>query len=540
MSALSSHGRLRPKMSDRIGPRVSQTPKRSSTATTYCIHLMFPSLSRILARRFGSRFAPLVPRITPVLPPNTSSSTPTTFTIRMVQGVAIQDGCILDTNPATGELIAKVPVTQNVDELVAIAKKAYPSWRQTPLEERIGGLKKGLQQLATIQDDLARTMTQEMGKPLKEAREELQGAIDRDEYFDILAKTLQPSQRGGCKVVRDPVGIVTILSPWNYPVDEILLLALPALASGNVVIVKPSEVAPLSGQQAVEALAACLPDGVVQVAQGDGDIGAMLVNHPAIRMVAMTGSSATGKKIMSNASAQLKRVILELGGKDPMVVFADADLDTAAQDAVAFSLDNTGQVCCSIERIYVAEEIQKEFTEKVTELAKDYKVGNGLDESVKVGPMVSTMQRDVVQQHVQDAVDKGASLNYQGPIPEGKGNFFPVTVLSNVKEDMKIYREETFGPIVSIISFDGTENEAIRLANDTEYGLASSVYTKDMEKAERVGNAIEAGQVGINCYSLCNMDVGCPWVGHKQSGMGFHSGYEGFLQFSLPKTLVFR
>jgi len=198
------------------------------------------------------------------------------------------------------------------------------------------------------------------------------------------------------------------------------------------------------------------------------------------------------------------------------------------------------RVCCSVERIYVAESVYKEVQEKVKKIAAEYKVGNGMDPGVKVGPLVSSVQRDKVKEHVDDATRKGAALLYQGEVPpDCEGNFYPVTVLAGVKEGMRAYREETFGPVVSLCPFDGSEEEAIRLANDTEYGLASSVYTSDLDKAERVAGAIQAGQVGINCYSLEHMDVACPWVGHKQSGIGYHSGVEGFHQFSVPKTLVY-
>jgi len=278
----------------------------------------------------------------------------------------------------------------------------------------------------------------------------------------------------------------------------------------------------------------------LQLAQGDGSVGSRLVSNDSVNLIAMTGSSDTGKKIMSAAAPNLKRLVLELGGKDPMIIFDDADLDKAAADAVAYSLCNSGQVCCSVERIYVAESVYDDVQQRVAKIAAGYKVGNGLDPDVKVGPLVSSVQRDKVKEHVEDAVMKGAKLVHQSEIPsDSNGTFYPVTVLADVTENMRAYREETFGPVVSLCPFDGSEAEAIRLANDTVYGLASSIYTSDMDKAERVANAIDAGQVGINCYSLEHMDVACPWTGHKQSGFGYHSGVEGFHQFSVPKTLVY-
>lgn len=258
----------------------------------------------------------------------------------------------------------------------------------------------------------------------------------------------------------------------------------------------------------------------------------------------MSGSTGTGKNILKAASTRpkLKRFVLELGGKDPMIVFADADLDAAATDAVRYSLSNAGQVCCSIERIFVAEKVYEEFLTKITYEASKYKVGNGVETDVDVGPLASQIQRDVVQEHVRDAVEKGARLLYQSPVPleNEKSSFFPVTVLADVKDGMKIFRQETFGPVVSISPFNGSEELAIELANDTDYGLAGSVYTRDLALARRVAEGIDAGQVGINCYSIENMNVACPWVGHKNSGFGFHSGEEGFNNFSIPKSIVYR
>jgi len=305
--------------------------------------------------------------------------------------------------------------------------------------------------------------------------------------------------------------VVAIMSPWNFPVDEVLLLALPSLASGNAVIVKPSEVVPETGALLVATLQSVLPTGILQVAQGDGAVGKQLVSHPDVHMVAMTGSSATGQKILQTAAPQLKRVVLEMGGKDPMIVFEDADLEKAAHDAVKYSLCNSGQVCCSIERIYVAESIYDQFQQVAQTCAAEYKVGNGMDPDVKVGPLVSNLQRDQVKEQVEDAIAKGAKLLHQSTVPESKGSFYPVTVLSDVNEEMSVFTKETFGPVVSITKFDGSEAEGIRLANKTEYGLGSCVYTKDMEKAKRVAAGIGAGQVGVNCYALDNMDVHCPW-----------------------------
>jgi len=460
----------------------------------------------------------------------------------MGQGVELDDGFIINKNPATGEVISKVKCTstEELDQAIKAANEAQQSWALQPSSERIALLKKGLEEVDRQSEKLVEWIILEMGKPIGEAKEEMEDTVDKDEFLDILETALEPQVHGSSTIVRDPFGVVTILSPWNFPVDEILLLALPALASGNTVIVKPSEVVPETGACLVAALQTALPPNVIQIVQGGGDVGAHLVASPDVHMVAMTGSSATGRRIIEKAAPQMKRVILEMGGKDPMVVFDDADIDKAAQDAVKFSLSNTGQVCCSIERIYVAESIYDEFQKLTTKYATEYKVGNGMDPTNDVGPMVSQIQRNIVQEQVQDAVGKGAKLLHQSAVPENVegSSFHPVTVLADADDSMDVFTKETFGPVVAMAKFDGSEAEAIRLANKTEYGLGSSIYTKDMDKARRVATRIGAGQVGINCYALEAMDVACPWVGHKHSGYGFHSGVDGFHQFSIPKSIV--
>ncbi|CAJ1959091.1 unnamed protein product [Cylindrotheca closterium] len=460
----------------------------------------------------------------------------------MGQGVAVDGGFIINTNPATGEVVSKVKCStaEEIDKVIKAANEAQETWALKSPSERIAFLKKGLKEVDRQADKLVEWMILEMGKPIAEAKEELEGTVDKDEFLDILEKALEPQVYGSSTIIRDPFGVVAVLSPWNFPVDEILLLALPALASGNTVIIKPSEVVPETGACLVKALQTALPPNVIQVVQGDGVVGAHIVGSPDIHMVAMTGSSATGRKIIEMAAPQMKRVVLEMGGKDPMIVFDDADMDKAAHDAVKYSLSNTGQVCCSIERIYVAESIYDEFQTLTTKYAAEYKVGNGMDPANTVGPMVSQGQRNIVREQVKDAVAKGAKLLHQSEVPEHVegSSFHPVTVLADATESMDVFTKETFGPVVAMAKFDGSEAEAIRLANKTEYGLGSSIYTKDLEKARRVARRIGAGQVGINCYAIEAMDIACPWVGHKHSGYGFHSGVDGFHQFSIPKSIV--
>lgn len=460
----------------------------------------------------------------------------------MVQGVAIDDGKIIIVNPASYEVIDRVLATTPVelDAIVAKAKAAQPSWSLKPLEERGALLKAACAKLGEVQEELQQTIVQEMGKVIMEAMTEVEGAVTKDDWIDLVVEANRPVVLDGGKstVCRQPHGVVGLLTPWNFPADEILLLAIPALVAGNTVIVKPSEVTPLTGARVLDALTSVLPPGVANLVQGDGAIGKLLVDHKDVDMIAMTGSLPTGKKISEACSKSLKRHVLELGGKDPMVVFADADLEKAADDAVLYSVMNCGQVCCAVERIYVEEKAKPSFEKLVIEKAANFKVGPGADFENQVGPMVSKMQRDHVVRHVDEAVKQGAKELYRSPVPDGPGNWCPVVVLTNLTQDMCIQKEETFGPVVAIAGFDGTDEEAIRLSNDSEYGLSASVYSSDIARATRVSQLVKAGQVGVNAYPMMTADPSCPWIGQKGSGFGYHSGPDGWRQFSVPQSIV--
>jgi acyl-CoA reductase-like NAD-dependent aldehyde dehydrogenase len=291
---------------------------------------------------------------------------------------------------------------------------------------------------------------------------------------------------------------------------------------------------PLTGALLAELLQEELPAGVLELVQGGGEVGAALVDAD-VDMVGFVGSRATGVRIMEAASKGLKRLVLELGGKDPMVVFEDADLDAAARCAVQQSLRNTGQVCCSIERVFVAAQVARVFEEKVLALARDWRHGDGFADGVQMGPLVSVEQRAKVQGQVDDALARGARLLLGGATPEGPGAFYPATVLAGVTPDQRVYSEETFGPVVSLSTFDGDEDEAVRLANDTPYGLGANVWTRDAARGQRVARRVRAGQVGVNRY--LGGAPGTPWVGARQSGFGFLGGVDGHKQFTTPKTI---
>jgi acyl-CoA reductase-like NAD-dependent aldehyde dehydrogenase len=448
---------------------------------------------------------------------------------------------IQNLNPSTGELIAEIPCAgaEEVRAAVARARAAQPAWEALGLKERcrvLSGIADGLAEHA---DELADLVTREMGKLRSDAKGEILGFAkmvtkELEEVREALAPQTFTTKSNVTELVRVPHGVVAAITPWNFPVGMPLQILGPALAAGNTVVFKPSEHVPLTGQRLAEIIQGCVPKDVLVLVHGAGETGAELV-AAEIDMIGFVGSRDTGVRIMESAAKGLKRLVLELGGKDPMVVFADADLDAAADCAVRHSLRNTGQVCCAVERVYVESSVAEEFEAKVTALAATWSHGDGFAEDSKMGPLVSEEQRAKVVAQVDAAVEEGARLVMGGSCPDGPGWFYPATVLADVGEDQRISREETFGPVVSLSIFDGTEEEAVRLANDTPYGLGANVFTGDAERGARVAARMQAGQVGINQY--LGGAPGTPWVGARQSGFGFLGGPEGHRQFTWPKSI---
>jgi len=451
-------------------------------------------------------------------------------------------GSFSDIDPATGETIAEIEITPP-DEVVAIvarAQAAWPAWAALPLDERLAILMKGCRALYDMKAEMVPMIVREMGKPVKDADAEIEGwwlGIEStfDSYREAFADEVVPYKRHRTRRYRDPLGVVAAVSPWNFPMRMPIGIVLPALAAGNAVVLKPTEHAPLVGAMMQAAFASALPKDVIQLVQGGGQTGAALV-AANVDMVGFVGSKATGQAIMRSAADGLKRLVLELGGKDPLFVFADADLDAAAKCAVTHSLRNTGQVCCSVERVLVADAVKAEFEAKVLELAKGWTHGNGFDEGVRMGPMVSVAQRAKCHAQVEDAVASGARLLMGGELPTGPGALYPATVVADVPHDCSMTVNETFGPVVALYSFDGTADEAVRLAHASEYGLAANIYSKDEAFAGALAKRLRFGQIGINRY--ISSAPGSPWVGARQSGFGFLGGVEGHRQFSIPKSVT--
>lgn len=436
-------------------------------------------------------------------------------------------------NPANGEVVGSVPITETKDipAMVEIARKAQKSWRKLSLEERRDLLVPAGKQFMERAKELGEIMTKEMGKPLGAGIGEAQGvgytiASEAQEIVDALQPDVVEDKRIVSTIYHKGFGVCVAITPWNFPLSMPHWMVMPALLAGNTVILKPSEETPLIAQAYVDILNETLPKGVLQIVHGADDQGKALVDAD-VDLIAFTGSGATGKKILAAAAGTLKRVILELGGKDPMIVLDDADLEKAASFAAMNSFGNSGQVCVSTERIFVDKKVADKFESLLVKQLDNQKVGYGMEEGVTMGPMVNSSQKDIVLKQLDSAVRAGAKI-----IAGGKGhhdNFIMPTVVTNLTPDMEIMRDETFGPVACISTFDTVE-QAVEMANDTSYGLGASVYGGDEERAYGVGSQIEAGMVGIN--TGCSGANGTPWVGAKESGHGFHKSKEGHRQFT--------
>ncbi len=445
---------------------------------------------------------------------------------------------LVSLDPATGDAIGEVPVTSTQQVLAAVerARAAQPAWRHTDVAGRIEILLHCGEAFLKREEELGRLITREMGKPLSEARSEVRscaGGLDREleEIGDALSPEVVEDGMARSEVHRDPLGVCAAITPWNFPFSMPHWMVLPALAAGNTVVLKPSEETPLTGQVYADILNAHLPSGVLQVVHGPDQIGKALVRAD-VDLIAFTGSREAGKHILRAASAGLKRVILELGGKDPLIILEDADLEKATAFAAWNSFRNAGQVCVSTERIFVAEPVADRIEELLVDQTRRRRVGNGLDKNTDVGPMVNRRQRDHVLAHIQDALAKGARV-----LAGGEGhhdNYVMPTALTGITEDMAIAREETFGPVACITRVRD-EDEAIRKANDTPFALGAAVFGSE-ERAHRVARRLSAGMVGINRGP--GGAKGTPWVGAKESGYGFHKSRDGHRQFTQTRVVT--
>ncbi|MBE2219821.1 MAG: aldehyde dehydrogenase [Ignavibacteria bacterium] len=449
-----------------------------------------------------------------------------------------------DINPATGKTIKKVLCSseKEIDKAVSNARKAQKKWSSLTLAQRSKMMEAAAKDFIKNKEKIGRIITDEMGKLYKSAVGETHavayGIRESIEQSKIALKTeILQEENLVTELHRTPLGVCAIITPWNFPVSMPETLLSPALLAGNTVVFKPSEMVPLTGKAIFDIFNKHLPKGVINLVQGADEVGNYLI-HSNIDMIAFVGSQAVGKHIMKVAGDKLKRIVLELGGKDPMIVLNDADLQKAANFAVNGSLRNTGQVCVSVERIYVQEKAADKFTKLVAEGVKNFKYGSGYDESVQMGPLVSAKQRENVLSQVKDAVKKGAKLVSGGGVPKGnKGFFMEPTLITNLTHKHRIMNEETFGPVVAIQKVK-TEDEAVKLANDSPFGLGATVWTKNKKKGLDIARKIESGMIGVN--QGIGAVSGTPWVGVKQSGYGYIGSIDGIRQFTVPRKISYK
>lgn len=447
-------------------------------------------------------------------------------------------------NPATGEVLAAVAKAgkAETERAIAAAERAFPAWRAQTAKARSEILYRWYQLMIENKAWLAQLMTAEQGKPLKEAEGEVEYAASFIQWFAEQAKRANgeiiPPAKPGSRILatREPVGVVAAITPWNFPMAMLTRKLGPALAAGCTGIIKPANNTPLSAF-ALLALAkkAGVPDGVLNAVAGDTHaISDAIMASKAVRKISFTGSTQVGKTLVRNAAETMKKVSMELGGNAPYIVFEDADIDAAVKGAIANKFRNAGQVCVSVNRFYIHDAVYERFVNQLAEEVKKLKVGNGVEEGVVVGPLINAAAVDKVEEHVKDAKAKGGRIVTGGERHTLGGNFWQPTVIADAHEEMKLAREETFGPVAACFRFS-EEEEVIRRANDTEFGLAAYFYTQNLQRVFRVSAALESGMIGINeCAVSTEL---APFGGVKESGLGREGSVLGLEEYLEVKAL---
>src|SRR5437867_8303778 len=457
---------------------------------------------------------------------------------------ALNRGTIPVTNPATGEVLGSVPRmgAEETRQAIEAADRALPGWRGKTAKERAQILRRWFDLMMANQEDLATLMTAEQGKPLTESKGEIAYAAAFIEWFGEEGKRIYGDTipaHGTDKrivVIKEPIGVCAAITPWNFPAAMITRKSGPALAAGCTMVLKPATATPYSALAMAElGERAGITKGVFSVLTGSSAaIGGEVTSNPLVRKITFTGSTAVGKILLEQCSKTVKKTSMELGGNAPFIVFDDADLDAAVEGALASKYRNTGQTCVCANRLLIQDKVYDAFAAKLTEKVKALKVGNGMEPGVVQGPLIDKAAVEKVEEHISDALAKGAKLLTGGKRHALGGTFFEPTVLANVNTNMKVTREETFGPVAPLFRFKD-EKEAIRLANDTEFGLASYFYGRDVNRVWRVAEALEYGIVGINT-GIISTEV-APFGGVKESGMGREGSKYGIEDYLVVKYL---
>lgn len=461
------------------------------------------------------------------------------------QWISADEGRVITvTNPATGEQLGSVPQLgqRETQRAIAAAERALPSWRALTAKERSQCLRRWFELLMQHQEDLARLMTLEQGKPLTEARGEIAYAASFLEWFAEEAKRVYGDTIPGHQVdkrllvIKQPVGVTAAITPWNFPAAMITRKAGPALAAGCTMVIKPASQTPFSAL-ALAALAerAGIPQGVLSVVTGSAsEIGGELTANPSVRKISFTGSTEIGAKLMQQSASTLKKVSLELGGNAPFIVFEDADLEAAVQGLMASKYRNAGQTCVCVNRIYVQDSVYEAFAERLACAVAELRVGDGLEADTQIGPLIDSHACAKVQEHITDAIALGARVLVGGAPHQRGGTYFQPTLLADVPDQARVAREETFGPLAPLFRFHN-EAEVIAKANHTEFGLASYFYSRDMSRVFRVAEALEYGMVGINTGLISNEVA--PFGGIKSSGLGREGSKYGIEEYLELKYL---
>ena len=442
-------------------------------------------------------------------------------------------------NPATEEILDEVPRGTEEDAIAAVvaASASFRNWKRTPANQRTAALHQIAAKIRAHHDELVELLTKEEGKPIPENDEELWWVEETFDYYAELARhetgrVIPPGDSGQFNFVRkEPYGVVGCIVPWNFPLLLLAWKMAPALAAGNTVVIKPSELTPLSTLKLVEVACDHLPPGVVNVVTGYGpEAGEPLVTNPNVPVIAFTGSLAVGQRIASLAGPMMKKLHLELGGKDPMVIAPDADMDMAISGLAYAALINTGQVCTSTERVYVHESIMAQFSEELADFVSKLRLGYGMDENVDIGPMIRNKFREKVEGQIAEAVSAGAKLLTGGKRPSGltRGFFLEPAVITGVDHSMRLMKEETFGPVIPLMPYKNFD-EAIALANDCQYGLGATLMSHDARLVKRFFEEVKGGTIWIN-DPLTDNFAG-PFGGMKMSGLGRELGQEGLDEY---------
>lgn len=448
------------------------------------------------------------------------------------------------TNPANGEVLGTIPNMgeQETQRAIDAANAALPAWRALTAKDRANKMRRWFELMMENQDDLGMIMTLEQGKPLPEAKGEIAYAASFIEWFGEEAKRVygdtipghQPDKR--IVVLKQPIGVTAAITPWNFPAAMITRKAGAALAAGCTMVIKPAAETPYSAFALAElAERAGIPAGVLNIVTGDAiAIGGVLTSSPIVRKLSFTGSTGVGIKLMAQCAPTVKKMSLELGGNAPFIVFDDADIDAAIEGAMISKYRNAGQTCVCANRIYVQDAVYDQFAEKLAVAVSKLKVGSGLDEGVTTGPLISDAAINKVKTHLQDAVDKGATVLTGGDVHELGGTFFQPTIVTNVDSSMLVAREETFGPLAPLFRFKDVD-DVIHQANDTEFGLAAYFYARDLSRVWKVSEALEYGMVGVNT-GLISTEV-APFGGIKSSGLGREGSHHGMDEYLETKYI---